>query len=323
MTHQTKSVSFPNGAIDVAADLRTPGGPESQGRHPAVVLATPGSSVKEQIGANYARRLAEEGFVTLAFDPSYQGQSGGQPRDLEDPATRVEDVRCAVDFLSTLDSVDPERIALLGICAGGGYAVSAAMTDHRIKALGTVVAVNIGRAMRQGDPSSPGGIERTLAAVGAQRTAEARGGQQRRDPWIPDTAQQAKEIGITDRDVLEAVEFYRTPRGQSEHSTNRLLFRSHAAMLGFDGFHLAGELLTQPLQVIIAGRKGSTGSYEDGLNLWEQARNTEDVLVIDGAGHYDLYDQPRYVDQAVARLASFYRDKLGHGQQTSAVTPGA
>ena len=204
------------------------------------MIATPGSSVKEQIGATYAARLASRGYVALAFDPSYQGASGGESRDLEDPAARVEDIRCAVDFLTTRGFVDTGRIGLLGICAGGGYAASAAMTEHRIKALGVVAPVNIGRARRQ-SPLSATSTAEVLAAVGEARTVAARTGEHQRRPWIPDTLEAARDAGITDPDLLDAVDYYRTPRGQHANSTNRLLFRSMGAMMSFDAFHLAEE----------------------------------------------------------------------------------
>jgi fermentation-respiration switch protein FrsA (DUF1100 family) len=172
------------------------------------------------------------GVRPLASDPPHEGKSGGSPRDLEDPATRVEDLRCGVDYLTMLDSVDAERIGIVG-AAQAGYEVNAGMTEHRIKAVGTVTAVNLGRAFRQADTSSADAVAATLKAVGAQRAAEARGAEQRRDPLLPDTAESAEAIGITDRDMLEAVEFYRTPRGYSERSTNRLLFTSNATILGF------------------------------------------------------------------------------------------
>ena len=310
MATDIKTISFKNGSIDVAGDIRFPDGFDANKKYAALVIVTPGSSVKEQIGANYGERMTQRGFITLVFDPSYQGQSGGEPRDLENPATRVEDIRCAIDFLTTLPFVDEERIGILGVCAGGGYTVNAAMTEHRIKAVGTVVPVNLGRAFRQGDGSA-NTIAQTLEAVGKQRTLEARGGQARRDPWIPDTPEEAQAAGIKDRDTLEAVEFYRTPRGYNEHSTNRHLFTGNASVLAFDAFHLAGELLTQPLQVIVGGRLGTTGSFEDGMRLCELARNAKDLLVIEGAGHYDLYDKPQYVDQAVERLEGFYNEHLG------------
>jgi hypothetical protein len=308
MTHDLTNVSFRNGAIELVGDLRVP--KDHEGRtFAAVVIATPGSSVKEQVGANYAERLTAKGFVTLAFDPSYQGQSGGEPRDLEDPAARIEDIKCAVDYLMTLPFIDEERVGLLGICAGGGYAVSAALTEHRIKALGTVVPVNIGRARRQAG-RTPDAIRQMLEAVGRQRTAEARGGAAKREPWIPDTVEAAHAAGITDPDLLDAVDFYRTPRGYNERSTNRRYFTSLGPMLGLDAFHLVGELLTQPVQVIVAGRLGATFSYADGQTLFERANNRHGFHVVEGAGHYDMYDKPPYVDEAVEKLGEFFEQRL-------------
>ena len=309
MACELKHVSFRNGSIDIAADLRLPYGFDELETYAALVLVTPGSSVKEQIGAIYGQRMAEKGFVTLVFDPSYQGESGGEPRDLEDPSARVEDVRCAVDYLMTLPYVGEERIGVLGICAGGGYAVNAALTEHRIKAVGTVVPVNVGRARRQAGQSAEA-VSEMLDAVGAQRTFEARGGEPRREKWIPDSPEEAEAAGITDPDTLEAMDFYRTPRGYNENSTNRWHFRSAALMLGFDAFHLVGELLTQPLQVIVGGRLGTTFSYGDGKTLFERARTTKHFFVVEGAGHYELYDKGQYVDQAIEILSRFYKENL-------------
>lgn len=301
-------VSFRNGSVDIAGALHLPEKFNENQTYAALVIVTPGSSVKEQIGAIWGCKMAERGFIALAFDPSYQGESGGEPRDLEDPATRIEDVRCAVDYLMTLPYVGEESVGVLGICAGGGYAVSAAMTEHRFKAVGTVVAVNIGRARRQSSLSADA-VTATLEAVGKQRTAEARGGAARLDPWIPDGMAQAVAAGIIDRDVLDAVAFY-SERCPAARRTNRRNFRSLGSMMSFDAFHLVGELLTQPTQVIVGGRLGTTLQFEDGKQLFEQAMNKEDLLVIDGAGHYDLYDKSEYVDQAVARLDTFYKQHL-------------
>ncbi len=302
-------LSIPRGPFELAGHLHLPADHDPARPRPAVVLSTPGSSVKEQIGANYASRLAQRGFVALAFDPGHQGQSGGEPRDLEDPYRRGEDISYAIDALSTVEGVDPERIGALGICAGGGYAVHTARTDHRIKALGTVVAGNMGTSWRSA-AFAPQGPVAVLDELAAARTREAVEGVLDRSVWLPDTPEEAEAAGIDDVDVLQAITYYRTPRGGNAHSTNRRLSRSDTLLMGYDAFHLVDQLLTQPLQVVVGGRRGSTGSYEAGMRLWELAPNPVDLLVVEGAGHYDMYDVPEYVDQAVDRLARFYGDHL-------------
>lgn len=307
----SRGLSIPRGGFDLAAELYLPEEPDGQTRYPTVVVATPGSSVKEQIGATYARALAARGLAVLTFDPAYQGRSGGEPRDLEDPAERIADLRHAVDLLDRLDVVDPDRLGVLGICAGGGYAVSAAMSDHRLRAVGTVVPVNIGRARRQGAASRPGGVAAVLGEAAHAATVEARGGDAARIPWIPDSPEDAESAGVTDVDLLQAVTYYRTPRGRSPYSTNRRLARSDALMLAFDAFHLADELLTQPVAVVVAGAGGSTGSLEDGKQLAALAPNAEDLIVIEGARHYEMYDDLGYVEEAATHLSGFFTSHLG------------
>ncbi|MYU10883.1 alpha/beta fold hydrolase [Streptomyces sp. SID8361] len=300
-------ITIPRGPIDLSADLYLPDGIDDAAPLRAVVLSTPGSSVKEQIGANYASRLAARGIAALVFDPAHQGQSGGEPRDLEDPYRRGEDISYAIDALSTIPGIAPERIGVLGICAGGGYAVHTARTDHRIKAVGTVVPGNMGTSFRSFQPD---GAAAALDAMADARTEETRSGELTRVNWLPDTLEEATAAGLTDIDTTQAVTYYRTERGRNEHSTNRRLSRGDSLLLGYDAYHLVDQLMTQPLQVILAGRIGNTGSYESGMQLWKLAPNPVDLMVIDGAGHYEMYDEPEYVDAAVDRLANFYLNNL-------------
>lgn len=305
-----RSISIPRGSIELAGALHLPDGFDPAEPHPAIVLSTPGSSVKEQIAANYASRLAAAGFVALAFDPGHQGRSGGDLRDLEDPYRRSEDIAYALDALSTTPGVDPRRIGALGICAGGGYAVYTARTDHRIKALGTVVAGNMGTSWRS-SAFAPDGPAAALDQLAEERTAEVLTGDVVRVNWLPDTLEDAAAAGLTDIDTTQAITYYRTPRGGNEHSTNRRLRRSDSLLTGFDAFHLVDQLLTQPVQVIVGGRRGNTGQYEAGVELHRLAPHTGDLIVIDGAGHYEMYDEPRYVDEAVGHLAAFFHEHLG------------
>lgn len=300
-----ESVSFKNRTWDVAAELYLPPGFDENKKYAAIVCVHPGSSCKGQTAGLYAGKLAAQGFVAIAFDASFQGDSGGEPRYIEDPATRVEDVRCAVDYLVTLPYVDEARIGVLGVCAGGGYAVNAAMTEHRIKAVGTVVGVNIGRTYRAY------GAVAMLENIAKQRTAEARGSEPLVTHWIPNSVEERQEAGIEDIDLVQAVEYYRTSRGQDECAPNKLRFTSLASVLAFDAFHLVEELLTQPIQIVTGDVAGVFGSAQEGKDLFARVKSEKDLFVVKSATHYDLYDQPEPTDKAVARLAPFYKKHLG------------
>lgn len=305
MTVTQKNVKFIAHGLQVAGILNIP---ESAGaeKHPTIVCVHPGSSCKDQTAGIYAQKLAELGYVTLAFDASYQGESEGEPRYAEEPAARVEDIRCAVDYLTTLDCVDENRIGVLGVCAGGGYAVNAAMTERRIKAVGTVVGANIGRVYRETLDPIP-----TLEAIGQQRTAEVRGAESMITNWIPGSQAEREQAGINDIDIVEAVDYYTTPRGQSPNSPNKLKFTSLGSVLGFDAFNLADILLTQPLQIIIGNKQGAFGSYRDGHELYNKAASKKKHLfILEGVSHYDLYDQPEPVRKAVEKLNEFYKENL-------------
>ncbi|MGA5473166.1 alpha/beta hydrolase [Streptomyces arboris] len=222
----------------------------------------------------------------------------------------MEDFRCAVDHLVTLDYVDEDRIGCLGVCGGGGYAVSATMTEHRIKALVAVVAANYGRLMREGDLSAGAAIA-TLEAIGAQRTAEARGADPVITTYIPTSEEERKKAGIDDVDVVEAVDYYTTPRGQHPNSPDKLRFSGLAAAVGFDAFHLAERLLTQPLLVVGCDTPGSFGSHRDAYEIFDRAASEKkELFIVPDSTHYDLYDGSKYVDQAFEKITPFFAGNL-------------
>lgn len=303
MNFMEKKVSFPAHGVTVAGILRVPEGKE--GKLPAIIGTHPTSSCKEQTVSIYAKKLTEAGFVTLVFDASFQGESGGTPRYLEIPEYRVDDIRCGIDYLSSLDFVDRNRIGALGVCAGGGYTVNATMTDRRIRAVGTVVGVNLGRLYSEMNAWD------TLETIAKQRENQVDGAPAQIINWIPTSPAAAKEAGITDIDILEAVDYYCTPRGQHPNSPNKVDVTSFASVIAFDAFHGADRFLTQPLQIIIGEKQGGFGSYRDGQKLYQMAASKEkDLLVIKNTSHYELYDQPEPVAIASAKLIEFYHKNL-------------
>ena len=300
MNEITKKVSFTNKiGIHIVGIIHFPDEFDEHKKYPSIIVSPPAGGAKEQTAGIYASKLAGKGFITLAVDASYQGESGGEPRYKEDPIARVEDIRSAVDYLTTLYFVDEERIGVLGICAGGGYAVSAAMTERRIKAVATSVPVNGGRENRAG------GSESTIAMleeIAKQRTAEARGSEPMIIPWIPEEYKDSDDI-----DLKEAYDYYCTSRGQHPNWQNKMRFISMDAVMAYDAFYLVEMLLTQPLQIITGSQQGAFGSRQDGHELYERAASTQkDLLVMDGASHFDLYDNPKYVDKAIERFVDFY-----------------
>ncbi len=295
---------------DIAADIHFPPDFDTSKKYPAIISAHPIGSCKDQTSGNvYGVALAKEGFVVIAFDRSFQGASGGEPRSIEDPTQAVEDFRRVADYLVTLPYVDEDRIGVLGICGGGGYAINAAMTERRIKAVGAVTGANYGRLMR-GNFTALNPIA-ALEAMARQRTAEARGEAVKVDDLLPPSPEEARRLGVTDRDTLEATEYYRTPRGQKPNGLNRSVPSHQAAAVGWDAFHLAEVLLTQPLCVIVGDQVGAFGAYRDGCEIIERAASKKkELVVLEGWSHYDLYDKPEPVGQALAKLVPFYKENL-------------
>ncbi|MFD5756261.1 alpha/beta hydrolase [Streptomyces sp. NPDC127044] len=299
-------VTFPSAGLKLAGHLYTPDD-GAVGPRPAIVVSHPGSGVKEQAAGLYALRLAEQGFVTLAFDAAHQGESEGEPRGLEDPAHRVEDIKAAVSFLTTRDDVDADRIGALGICASGGYVLSATASDHRIKAVGTVSAVDIARQFRDGADGAqdPAVFQGMLAAAAAARTAEARGEGVRTFPLFPDTAEQARALG--GRHAVEGCEYYCSDRAQHPRSAKSFTWSSVDRMAFFDAFRFVHMIAPRPLLMIV-GREAVTSWMS--VEAFQNARAPKELHWIDGASHVDLYDKEPHVGPAVEKLTDFFRAQL-------------
>jgi len=306
-----ETVTFRNADMywDIAADLYFPPGFDKGKRYPAIISAHPIGSCKEQTAGNvYGKALAEAGFVVIAFDRSTQGSSGGEPRYIEDPVLAVEDFRHVVDYLVTLPYVDADRIGVLGICGGGGYAINITMTERRIKALASITGVNYGRLCREGfsnfDPIGQ------MEAMAAQRTAEARGEALQVDLFVPPSLDAVAKAGITDVDVTGATDYYRN-RCVSDNAGTRALFSHRPSSIGWDAIHLAETLLTAPMIVVMGDKPGAFGAYRDGQEIYARAASKDKaIVVVEGASHYELYDQPGPVGKALEGVVPFFQKHL-------------
>ncbi|KAG5363599.1 hypothetical protein CJU89_2777 [Yarrowia sp. B02] len=210
------------------------------------------------------------------------GDSTGEPRGLEDPYIRTEDNSAAVDYLTTLPYVDNTKIGILGACASGGYAVNAAINDKRIKAVGTVSAL--------GDKA---------------RTEQAEGKPVEYLSFAPESREAAPLPELQD-----AYDYYLTPRAQHKNSTSKFTVRSLNQLTTYDAFHLAKDFLTQPL-LMVAGSEAGTKFYSEFLPKEVQGTSKDaSNYFIEGSNHFDLYDKPKPVEEAVSMLAPFYEKWL-------------
>jgi fermentation-respiration switch protein FrsA (DUF1100 family) len=301
-------ITFPNSnnkTITMAAVMYFPEGFDANRHYPAIVVSHPGGGVKEQTAGTYASKLAERGFVTIAYDASYQGESTGEPRQLENPYIRTEDVSAVIDYLTTLPYVDKARIGAMGICAGAGYTANAAIQDRRIKAIGTVSAVNIGSMFRNGWDNNVKSIDALpyIEAGSNARTADAAGGAVATMPMAP-----LKEEDAQNEEMRQAWEYYHTPRAECATAPGYATLRSLNQIITYDAYHMAEVYLTQPLQVVAGSQAGSKWMSDD---LFERAASKDKHFhVITGANHLDLYDGREYVDEAISVLAPFFQQKL-------------
>lgn len=300
-----QKIKFNNKGIEMAGNLFLPEKMEAGKTYPSIVCTCPAGSVKEQSSGLYAQKLAEQGFVALAFDPSHQAESGGYPRYEENPYDRVEDIRSAVDYLTTLPFVDRNRIAAMGLCAGAGYTINAALTDRRIKVVVGVSGTDAGAVIRDG---WTGGVSREekikfLEMVSEERTAVANGAEPVYGNYVPENV--TDDLPVT---MKEAHDYYRTPRAQYPTSENKVLLTSMSNIYTFEAFHLMDELLTQPLLMVV-------GSKSDALYVSERAieravSKIKELYLIDGATHIDMYDRQPYVDEAIGKITSFLNSNL-------------
>ena len=292
-----KKVTFHNRyGIELAADMYIPKGAE--GKLAAIAVSGPFGAVKEQSSGLYAQHMAERGFLTIVFDPSFTGESWGEPRRMASPDINTEDFLAAVDFLSVQDNVDSERIGIIGICGFGGMAVNAAAIDPRIKATAAMTMYDMSKVNMEGYFASedmPAGRMEKRRAIAAQRTEDYRTGTYKRAGGVIDPLPEDAPWFVKDYH-----DYYKTPRGYHERSGNST-----------DGWNVIGcqSFLNMPLLsyaheietpvLLVHGEKAHSRYFSEyafekmtGISVkGESAKvGNKELLIIPGASHVDLYD---------------------------------
>lgn len=293
--------------LDIAANVYTPANYDPAQRYPAVVVAHPNGGVKEQVAGLYAQRLAESGYITIAADAAYQGASGGEPRHVDKPANRVEDIHGMADFIMRYPGVDSTRMGLLGICGGGGYALKAAETDKRFTSLATLSMFNSGLVRRNGFMDSQlSTIQERLQQASDARAQEVASGKviYANDVQLSDEQIAALPFELYRQGLVYYGKSHAHPNSSGKYTMSSLL-----DLMSFDATDQV-ELIDRPLLMIAGGKA-------DGLYMSEQAfakttgTTDKELFKIDGATHIETYWVPEYVDAAMTKLTEFYSRTIG------------
>ncbi len=311
-------VEYKLNGLDIVANVYTPANYDAQKKYPAIVVAHPNGGVKEQVAGLYAQHLAELGYITITADAAFQGGSGGEPRSVDKPAYRIEDIHGMADFISQYPGVDAARLGLLGICGGGGYSLAAAKTDKRFKSIATISMFNSGRVRRNGyQDSQLDSIQERLQQASKARAQEVagKGSAARGHEMTGGKVPYSGDADLTDEQIAklpfdlyrQGYEYYwRThahPGSTFKYTTSSLL-----DLMRWDATDQI-DLIDQPLLMIAGSKADSLYMTED---AFPKATGTKDkeLFMIEGATHIETYWVPKYVDVALGKLKPFYARTL-------------
>ena len=299
-------VNYKVDGIDVVGNVYTPAGYTPQGNYAAIVVAHPNGGSKDQTAGLYAQRLAEVGFVTLAFDARYQGESGGEPRRTDKPAFRIGDISGAVDFIQNYPGVVPERIGAFGICGGGGYTFATAQADKRIKAVATLSLFNTGDVRRNGFMHTQmNTIQERQEEASLARQQEAAGEKPEVLGFADMSPEEARKIKV---DLYREGFFYYAVTHRTPNAPGSYLKSSLMDMMAWDATDHA-DLISQPL-LVIAGEKADSRYMSE--EAFAKATGTADktLFIVPGATHIQTYFVKEYVEQIVSKIDQFFINHL-------------
>ncbi|RYZ54776.1 MAG: alpha/beta hydrolase [Sphingobacteriales bacterium] len=317
-----RKVRFSNRyGITLSADLYTPRNSVT-GKLPALAISGPFGAVKQQSSGLYANQMAQRGFIALAFDPSYTGESGGEPRNIASPDINTEDFSAAIDFLGLQENVDRDKIGIIGICGWAGFALNATAIDKRVKAVATTSMYDMTRVMSKGynDVVTLEERSKTLEQLGQQRWVDAEKGGNTYDMShaLPD-----KLTGNEPPFIAQYQDYYKTPRGFHPNSVNSNGAWSATTPLSFMNMPILTyirEISPRPI-LLIAGEKAHSRYFSE--DAYKAAAEPKELMIIPNAVHVDLYDKAAFIP--FEKLSAFFTEHLnGNDSKTAkAVEPAA